>query len=158
MRIVIGADHAGFELKDFIIGDLARAGHEVLDKGTHSTEEVDFPDYARAVGEAVLGGEAERGILVCGSGVGACIAANKLAGIRASLCHDIYSAHQGVEHDDMNVLCLGAQIIGPQVALELVRAFLVARFSGEERYRRRLAKIEAMEREMSSAHPSTGSG
>ncbi len=158
MRIVIGADHAGFELKEFIIGDLARAGHEVLDKGTHSTEEVDFPDYARAVGEAVLGGEAERGILVCGSGVGACIAANKLAGIRASLCHDIYSAHQGVEHDDMNVLCLGAQIIGPQVALELVRAFLAARFSGEERYRRRLAKIEAMEREMSSAHPSTGSG
>ncbi len=158
MRIVIGADHAGFELKEFIIGHLARAGHEVLDKGTHSTEEVDFPDYARAVGEAVLGGEAERGILVCGSGVGACIAANKLAGIRASLCHDIYSAHQGVEHDDMNVLCLGAQIIGPQVALELVRAFLAARFSGEERYRRRLAKIEAMEREMSSAHPSTGSG
>jgi ribose 5-phosphate isomerase B len=156
MRIVIGADHAGFELKEFIIDDLARAGHEVLDKGTHSTEEVDFPDYARAVGEAVLGGEAERGILVCGSGVGACIAANKLAGIRASLCHDIYSAHQGVEHDDMNVLCLGAQIIGPQVALELVRAFLAARFSGEERYRRRLAKIEAMEREMSSAHPSTG--
>jgi ribose 5-phosphate isomerase B len=146
MRIVIGADHAGFELKEFIIDDLARAGHEVLDKGTHSTEEVDFPDYARAVGEAVLGGEAERGILVCGSGVGACIAANKLAGIRASLCHDIYSAHQGVEHDDMNVLCLGAQIIGPQVALELVRAFLAARFSGEERYRRRLAKIEAMER------------
>jgi ribose 5-phosphate isomerase B len=158
MRIVVGADHAGFELKEFIIGDLARAGHEVLDKGTHSTEEVDFPDYARAVGEAVLGGEAERGILVCGSGVGACIAANKLAGIRASLCHDIYSAHQGVEHDDMNVLCLGAQIIGPQVALELVRAFLAARFSGEERYRRRLVKIEAMEREMSSAHPSTGSG
>jgi RpiB/LacA/LacB family sugar-phosphate isomerase len=147
MRVVIGADHAGFELKAPIIEHLAQTGHEVLDVGTHSTEPVDFPDYARAVGEAVLRGEAERGILVCGSGVGACIAANKLAGIRASLCHDTYSAHQGVEHDDMNVLCLGAQIIGLELALELVRAFLAARFSGEERYRRRLAKIEAMEKE-----------
>jgi ribose 5-phosphate isomerase B len=150
MRVVIGADHAGFQLKEFVIDDLARAGHEVSDKGTHSTEEVDFPDYARAVGEALLSGEAERGILVCGSGVGACVAANKMAGIRACLCHDIYSAHQGVEHDDMNVLCLGAQIIGPQVAFELVHAFLAARFAGEERYRRRLAKIAAMEREASA--------
>ena len=152
MRVVIGADHAGFELKAPIIEHLAQAGHEVLDVGTHSTEPVDFPDYARAVAEAVLSGKAERGILVCGSGVGACVAANKLAGIRAGLCHDSYSAHQGVEHDDMNVLCLGAQVIGPELALELVRTFLAARFLGEEKYRRRLAKIEALEREAGPAH------
>ena len=165
MRVVIGADHAGFELKAPIIEHLAQAGHEVLDVGTHSTEPVDFPDYARAVAEVVLSGKAERGILVCGSGVGACVAANKLAGIPASLCHDIYSAHQGVEHDDMNVLCLGAQIIGPKLALELVSTYLSARFLGEEKYRRRLAKIEALEAEAEkagersspSAHGSTGS-
>ncbi len=147
MRVVIGADHAGFELKALIVERLTRDGHEVLDIGTHSTEPVDFPDYARAVAEAVLQREAERGILVCGSGVGACVAANKLPGIRAGLCHDTYSAHQGVEHDDMNVLCLGARVIGPELALELVRTFLAARFSGEERRRRRLAKIEALESE-----------
>ena len=147
MRIAIGADHAGFELKELVVEDMARAGHEVLDKGTHSTAPVDYPDYARSVAEVVLSGDAERGILVCGSGVGACVAANKLAGIRAGLCHDTYSARQGVEHDDMNVLCLGARVIGPELALELVRNFLAARFSGEERHCRRLAKIEALERE-----------
>ena len=158
MRVVIGADHAGFELKAPIIEHLAQAGHEVLDVGTHSTEPVDFPDYARAVAEVVLSGKAERGILVCGSGVGACMAANKVAGIRAGLCHDTYSAHQGVEHDDMNVLCLGAQIIGPELALELVSTYLAARFLGEEKYRRRLAKMEALEREAASAveRPSAG--
>ncbi len=160
MRIAIGADHAGLELKALIIEDLALAGHQLLDLGTHSAAPVDYPDYARSVGEAVRRGEAERGILVCGSGVGACVAANKLAGIRAGLCHDTYSARQGVEHDDMNVLCLGARVIGPELALELARTFVAARFSGEERHRRRLAKIEALEREAGSdtgrpspAHP-----
>jgi ribose 5-phosphate isomerase B len=147
MRVAIGADHAGFELKALIIDHLAKAGHELVDVGTHGPEPVDYPDYARAVAEAILSGKAERGILVCGSGVGACVAANKLAGIRAGLCHDTYSARQGVEHDDMNVLCLGAHVIGPELALELVSTFLAARFSGEERHRRRLAKIEALERE-----------
>jgi ribose 5-phosphate isomerase B len=147
MRVAIGADHAGFELKALIIDHLAKAGHELIDVGTHSQEPVDYPDYARAVAEAILSGKTDRGILVCGSGVGACVAANKLAGIRAGLCHDTYSAGQGVEHDDMNVLCLGARVIGPELALELVRAYLAARFSGEERHRRRLAKIEALERE-----------
>ena len=147
MRIAVGADHAGFELKARIIERLDQDAHQVLDLGTHSTEPVDYPDYARAVAEAVLRGEADRGVLVCGSGVGACVAANKLPGIRAGLCHDTYSARQGVEHDDMNVLCLGARVIGPELALELVRTFLAARFSGEERHRRRLAKIEALERE-----------
>ena len=147
MRVAIGADHAGFEFKALIIDRLVKDGHEVTDLGTHSTEPVDYPDYARAVAEAILSGSAERGILVCGSGVGACVAANKLAGIRAGLCHDTYSARQGVEHDDMNVLCLGARVIGPELALELVSTFLAARFSGEERHRRRLAKIEALERE-----------
>jgi len=147
MRVAIGADHAGFELKGLIIDRVANAGHELVDVGTHSREPVDYPDYARAVAEAILSGSAERGILVCGSGVGACVAANKLAGIRAGLCHDTYSARQGVEHDDMNVLCLGARVIGPELALELVSTFLAARFSGEERHRRRLAKIEALERE-----------
>jgi ribose 5-phosphate isomerase B len=158
MRIAIGADHAGFELKALIIERLSEAGHQVLDLGTHSTEPVDYPDYARSVAQAVLRREAERGVLVCGSGVGACVAANKLVGIRAGLCHDTYSARQGVEHDDMNVLCLGARVIGPELALELVRAFLAARFSGEERHRRRLAKIEALERETSPAHPDAVEG
>lgn len=145
MRIAVGADHAGFQLKVLIIERLTRDGHQVLDLGTHSTEPVDYPDYARSVAEAILSGEAERGILVCGSGVGACVAANKLAGIRAGLCHDTYSTRQGVEHDDMNVLCLGARVIGPELALDLVNSFLAARFLGEERHRRRLAKIGALE-------------
>ncbi len=145
MRIVVGADHRGYALKEAIAKQLRSSGHEVLDVGTDGQEPVDYPDYALAVGKAILSGQAERGILVCGSGVGAAIAANKLAGIRAGLCHDTYSAHQGVEHDDMNMLCLGSKVIGPELALELTRTFLEARFSGEERYRRRLAKVRELE-------------
>ncbi len=147
MRIVVGADHRGYELKDEIAAALKQAGHEVLDVGTHSADSVDYPDYARAIGGALTDGLAERGVLVCGSGVGASIAANKIRGVRAALCHDTYSARQGVEHDDMNVLCLGARVIDSELALELVRAFLDARLSDEERYRRRLEKVAEMERE-----------
>ena len=145
MRIAIGADHAGFVLKEDLVRVLGGLGYEIEDLGTHSTDPVDYPDYAEAVALAVLGGKAERGILNCGSGVGASVAANKLHGIRAGLCHDTYSAHQGVEHDAMNVLVLGSRVIGLELAHELVRAFLGATFSGEERHRRRLAKIDAME-------------
>ncbi len=147
MRVVVGADHRGYELKDEIATALKRAGHELLDVGTNSAESVDYPDYARAVGEAITQGRSERGVLVCGSGVGASIAANKIRGVRAALCHDTYSAGQGVEHDDMNVLCLGSRVVGSELALELVNAFLDARLSDEERYRRRLEKVAAMERE-----------
>ena len=147
MRIVIGADHRGYELKDEIAAALKRDGHEVLDVGTNSADSVDYPDYARAVGEAIVDGRAERGIIVCGSGVGAGIAANKMRGVRAAICHDTYSARQGVEHDDMNVLCLGARVVGSALAMELVKAFLSARFKGEERYLRRLDKVAEMERE-----------
>ncbi len=147
MRIVVGADHRGYELKDEIAAALQQAGHEVLDLGTNSADSVDYPDYARAIGGALTDGRAERGVLVCGSGVGASIAANKIHGVRAALCHDTYSARQGVEHDDMNVLCLGARVIDSELALELVRAFLDARLSGEERYRRRLEKVAEMERQ-----------
>ena len=147
MRVVVGADHRGYELKDEIAAALKRDGHEVLDVGTNSADSVDYPDYARAVGEAIVDGRAERGILVCGSGVGAGIAANKIRGVRAALCHDTYSARQGVEHDDMNVLCLGARVVGDALAMELVKAFLSARFKGEERLRRRLDKVAEMERE-----------
>jgi RpiB/LacA/LacB family sugar-phosphate isomerase len=145
MRIAIGSDHAGFDLKEGLLDDLRRLGHQVIDLGTHSTEPVDYPDFAEAVGRALLTGEAERGILLCGSGVGASVAANKLPGIRAGLCHDSYSAHQGVEHDDMNLLVLGARVIGPALASELVHIFLKAAFSGEERHRRRLEKVTALE-------------
>ncbi|HET8678483.1 MAG TPA: ribose 5-phosphate isomerase B [bacterium] len=145
MRIAIAADHAGVALKDDLVAHLTELGHHVVDLGTHGVEPVDYPDYAAAVGRAVTSGEVERGILLCGSGVGASVAANKIRGIRAGLCHDTYSAHQGVEHDDMNVLVMGARVIGQATAHELVRAFLGARFSGEERHRRRLAKIEALE-------------
>jgi ribose 5-phosphate isomerase B len=145
MRICVGGDHAGFVLKRELAEALGREGHEVLDVGAHSTEPSDYPDFAEAVGQAVLSGRAERGLLVCGSGVGVSIAANKLPGIRAAICHDGYSAHQGVEHDDMNVLVLGARIIGPALAHELARIFVAARFSGEERHVRRLAKVKAME-------------
>ena len=145
MRIVVGADHRGYAMKEAAVQELRSAGHEVRDVGTDSDESVDYPDIAMAVGSAIRKGEAERGILICGSGVGAAIAANKLPGIRACLCHDTYSAHQGVEHDDMNVLCLGSRVIGPDLALELIRTFLAAKFSGEERYRRRLWKVEQME-------------
>ncbi len=145
MRIAIGADHAGYELKQILIGFLEASGHMVVDLGTHSTDPVDYPDYAEAVALAVRNKQAERGVVVCGSGVGAGVAANKLPGIRAGLCHDTYSAHQGVEHDDMNVLVLGARVIGDALAEELVGAFLKANFTGEDRHRRRLGKIAAME-------------
>lgn len=145
MRVALGSDHAGFELKQMVAARLRETGHTVLDEGTNSTAPVDYPDYAEAVGNAVRSGNAERGILFCGSGVGASIAANKLPGIRAGLCHDTYSAHQGVEHDDMNVLVLGSRVIGPQLALELAETFLKARFSGEERYRLRLEKMRRLE-------------
>jgi len=145
MKLVVGSDHAGFALKQEIAAALRETGHEVLDVGTHSTAPVDYPDSAEAVGRAVTDGRAERGILVCGSGVGASVAANKLRGVRAAICHDAYSAHQGVEHDDMNVLVLGGRIVGPALAQELVRAFLGARFSNEERHARRLAKVKALE-------------
>lgn len=145
MRIAVGSDHAGFELKQLMKGFLEELGHEVRDLGTHDTESVDYPDYAKAVGRMVRTGQAVRGILICGSGVGACVAANKIQGIRAGLCHDTYSAHQGVEHDDMNVLVLGGRVIGEQMARELVRAYVGASFTGEERHRRRLAKVRALE-------------
>jgi RpiB/LacA/LacB family sugar-phosphate isomerase len=145
MKIVVGSDHAGFALKGELAEALRREGHEVVDVGACSTEPSDYPDWAAAVGRAVLDGTAVRGVLICGSGVGASIAANKLRGVRAAVCHDSYSAHQGVEHDDMNVLVLGSRVVGPALALDLVRAFLSARFSGEERHRRRLAKVKALE-------------
>jgi RpiB/LacA/LacB family sugar-phosphate isomerase len=145
MRIVIGADHAGFDLKQIIAEDLRRWGHEVIDKGTDSDDPVDYPDYAEAVALAIVDGEAERGVLICGSGVGTSVAANKIPGIRAGLCHNTYAARQGVEHDDMNVLVLGARVIGIELARELVDNFLRAKFNGEERHRRRVAKIKALE-------------
>jgi RpiB/LacA/LacB family sugar-phosphate isomerase len=146
MRIVIGADHAGFDLKEVLAEYLRHRGHEVVDVGTTSDEPVDYPDYAAAVSQAVLDGRAERGVLICGSGVGASVAANKIPGIRAGLCHNTYSARQGVEHDDMNVLVLGARVIGIALARELVDHFLAAGFSGEERHRRRVEKIKALEK------------
>ena len=146
MRIVVGADHAGFDLKQLLAAYLRHHGHQVIDKGTDSEEPVDYPDFAEAVGKALLDGEAERGLLICGSGVGASVSANKLPGIRAGLCHDTYSARQGVEHDDMNILVLGARIIGTEVARELVDNFLAAKFNGAERHRRRVNKIRALEK------------
>ena len=145
MRIVVGSDHAGYPLKLEMADLLRKDGHEVVDVGTHSTEPVDYPDSAEAVGRAVVDGKAERGLLICGSGVGASVAANKVKGVRAAICHDVYSAHQGVEHDDMNVLVLGGRIIGPALAAELVRAYVGARFTREERHARRLAKVVAIE-------------
>ena len=146
MKIAIGADHGGFPLNETIIGDLRNAGHTVIDFGTHDgSKPDDYPDYARQVGNAVRLGEVERGIIVCGSGVGVTVAANKIRGIRACMCHDTYSAHQGVEHDNMNVLCLGARIIGVELARELVNAFIGATFSGAERHLRRLAKVDDIE-------------
>jgi ribose 5-phosphate isomerase B len=145
MRIAIAADHAGYALKEQLAPELRELGHEALDLGTFSTESVDYPDYAEAVAVAIVEGRADRGVLICGSGVGASVAANKHPGIRAGLCHDSYSSHQGVEHDDMNVLVLGARVIGIALARELVGYFLEASFSGEERHRRRLAKIKAIE-------------
>jgi RpiB/LacA/LacB family sugar-phosphate isomerase len=145
MRIAIAADHAGFPLKQELAPWLRTSGHEVTDLGTNSTDPVDYPDYSEAVARAVTEGKVERGVLICGSGVGASVAANKVPGIRAGLCHDTYSAHQGVEHDDMNVLVLGARVIGVELARELVRAFLGAVFSREPRHVRRVGKIRAIE-------------
>ncbi len=147
MRVAVAFDHRGVALREAVLESLA--GHEVIDLGTHDASvRVDYPDKAREVGEAILSGRAERGVLVCGSGAGAAIAACKIAGIRAAICHDLYSAHQAVEHDDMNVLCLGSEIVGASVARELVALFLAARFDGGERYVARLAKVAAMEKEM----------
>jgi RpiB/LacA/LacB family sugar-phosphate isomerase len=145
MRIVIGSDHAGFELKQMLAVYLRELQHDVMNVGTHNTDAVDYPDFAEAVGTAVIAGHAERGVLICGSGVGASVAANKLRGIRAGLCHDTYSAHQGVEHDEMNVLVLGARVIGVEMAKELVRAYVNANFTREERHVRRLGKVRALE-------------
>jgi RpiB/LacA/LacB family sugar-phosphate isomerase len=145
MRIAIASDHAGFKLKQDLVKYLGELGYTVVDLGTNSEDPVDYPDYAAAIGHAVLEGAAERGVLICGSGVGASVAANKLKGIRAGICHDTYSAHQGVEHDDMNVLVLGARVIGAALARELAGAFMKATFSGEERHVRRLNKVKALE-------------
>jgi len=145
MKLVIGSDHAGFALKNSV-GDVLRSlGHQVLDVGAFNENPSDYPDFAEAVGRAGLGGKAERGVLICGSGVGASVAANKLMGIRAAVCHDAYSAHQGVEHDDMNVLVLGSRVIGVKLAEDLVKSFVGAKFTNEERHARRLAKVKALE-------------
>ena len=149
MKVAVACDHAGFPLKEVVLEAVRAAGHEVIDLGTYSAEPVDYPDYAEKIGQAIRTGEAERGILLCGSGVGASIAANKMKGVYAAVCHDTYSAHQGVEHDDMNVLCLGARIIGPEMVRELVSAFLSARFvgndPGQERHKRRVGKVRMIE-------------
>ena len=145
MRLAIGGDHAGFSLKQHLVELLKKWGHEVTDLGAHNADPSDYPDFAKVVGAAVQKGEAERGILVCGSGIGACVAANKLKGIRAALVSDTYSARQGVAHDDVNVLCLGGRVVGPALAEEILKAFLAATFSSEERHLRRLNKVLAME-------------
>ncbi len=145
MRVAIACDHGGFPLKETILAAVKDSGHEALDLGAFDETSSDYPDFAEKIGQALTSGEAERGILICGSGIGACIAANKIKGVYAGLCHDTYSAHQGVEHDDMNVLCLGARIIGPALANELVQAFLGAVFSRDERHLRRVGKVRAIE-------------
>ncbi|KPL92010.1 ribose 5-phosphate isomerase B [Herpetosiphon geysericola] len=145
MKIAVGTDHGGLILKQSVIEAVQRLGHEVLDFGTDSPASVDYPDFAAAVGNAVVSGQAERGIAICGSGVGVTVAANKIKGVRACLCHDTYSAHQGVEHDDLNVLCLGGRVIGPALADEIVQAFLSANFHNEARFTRRLDKVIALE-------------
>ena len=150
MRVAVAFDHRGVKLREKLLAELAALGHETVDLGTDKPEpRIDYPDKAREIGEAIRTGEAERAVFVCGSGVGASVAVNKLGGIRAAICHDTYSAHQGVEHDAMNVLCLGSEVVGPELAAELTRVFLAARFNGGERYVRRLEKIEEMEREKS---------
>ncbi len=146
MKIAIAADHGGFPIKDELTQLLRSMGHDVQDLGAHQLEPTDdYPDYARYIGQAIQNEHADRGILLCGSGVGASVAANKMKGVRAGLCHDGYSAHQGVEHDDINVLCLGARIIGTALATELVKAFVTAKFTGEKRHARRLEKVQAIE-------------
>jgi ribose 5-phosphate isomerase B len=147
MRIAAAFDHRGVKLREAVLAEIGALGHEVLDLGTDTDAvRIDYPDKAQEIGDAIHSGDAERGVFVCGSGVGASVAASKLRGIRAAICHDTYSAHQGVEHDDMNVLCLGSEVIGAELAVELVRAFLRAEFDGGERYVRRLEKIEKLER------------
>ena len=149
MKVAVAFDHRGVKLRERVLEELAALGHEIVDLGTDTDAvRVDYPVKAREVGEALLGGEADRGVLVCGSGVGASVAACKLPGIRAAICHDVYSAHQGVEHDDMNVLCLGSEVVGPSLAADLVRTFLAARFDGGERYVARLEKVRRMEEGM----------
>jgi len=145
MKIAIAGDHAGFALKKTISEDLKKNGHDVLDLGAFDESPSDYPDFARAIGKAVASGATERGILICGSGIGASVAANKVRGIRAGVAHDIYSAHQGVEHDNMNVLCLGSRVIGPAPAIEIARSFVTARFTNEERHVKRLKKVMEME-------------
>jgi ribose 5-phosphate isomerase B len=150
VKVAVAFDHRGVHLRDAVLGALD--GHDVVDLGTDTDAvRIDYPDKAREIGDAIVAGDAERGVLVCGSGVGAAVAACKVPGIRAAICHDVYSAHQGVEHDDMNVLCLGSDVIGPSLAGDLIRAFLAARFDGGERYVRRLEKVARMEREMTNA-------
>ena len=145
MRLVIGSDHAGWALKGAVVEHIKALGHEVVDVGSYDEKPVDFPDVARKVAGKIKDGEVERGIMVCGTGVGASIAANKMKGIRAAVCHDVHSAHQSVEHDDVNVMCIGAQIVGPWLARDLVAAWLAARFSTAEEYRRRVAKLAEMD-------------
>lgn len=147
MRIAIGCDHAGFSLKQELLPLLSRLGHQVEDVGAFDARPSDYPDFARKVALEIIGGRCERGIVVCGSGVGACVAANKVPGLRSALCHDTFSARQGVEDDDMNVVCLGARVIGPALAAEVLKAFLAAKFSGAERHVRRLEKVKAIEQE-----------
>lgn len=147
MRIIVGADHAGFELKQKVVDALKKWGHEVEDVGTHSPEQIDFPIVARKVCDPVRAGDYDRGVMVCGTGIGACMAANKLPGIRAALCHDVYSAHQSVEHDDANVICLGAQIVGDQLAYDLLRTYLAAEMDPAEHFQRRVRQLADMERE-----------
>ncbi|HKM83379.1 MAG TPA: ribose 5-phosphate isomerase B [Candidatus Acidoferrum sp.] len=149
MKLVVGSDHAGFQLKNEMASLLESLGHDVLDVGAYDERPSDYPDFAEAVGRAVLDGRAERGVLICGSGVGASVAANKIVGIRAGMCHDTYSAHQGVEHDNINVLVMGSRVVGVMLAEDLVKAFLGAQFTGEERHLRRLAKVKALEDKMS---------
>jgi ribose 5-phosphate isomerase B len=145
MKIAVAADHGGWPLKEAVLAVVRAAGHEPLDLGTDSAAPVDYPDFTAKAARAVLRGDADRAIVLCGSGVGAAVAANKLRGIRAGVCHDVYSAHQAVEHDDMNVLALGARVVGTNLAEDLVRTFLAARYTNEERHRRRLAKVRALE-------------
>ena len=153
MKIAVATDHAGYPIREIVLEAVRAAGHEILDLGTHSTDAVDYPDYAEKIGQAIQSGQADRGILLCGSGVGASIAANKMKGVYAAVCHDTYSAHQGVEHDDMNVLCLGGRIIGPELVRELVETFLKARFlgndPGQDRHRRRVGKVRQIEADQS---------
>jgi ribose 5-phosphate isomerase B len=156
MKVAVAFDHRGVKLRERVLAEIELLGHEVVDLGTDTdAERIDYPDKARDVGEAIQDGRAERAVLVCGSGVGASVAACKLAGIRAAICHDVYSAHQGVEHDDMNVLCLGSEVVGAELAAELVAAFLRAEFDGGERYVKRLEKVAKMEREMRSGEVET---